>query len=92
MATVKGHSYVLIPLLLLVSLYSHAQTIVKGKVVDATSREPLPGASVRITDIKTGTLTDAEGNFALSATRPLPQTITVSYVGYQVFIAVRISI
>lgn len=84
MATVKGHSYVLIPLLLLVSLYTNAQTIVKGKVVDAASREPLPGASVRITDIKTGTLTDAQGNFSLSATKPLPQTITVSYVGYQV--------
>ena len=37
---------------------------VKGVVVDAL-KEPLPGASVQVVGMSTGTVTDLDGNFSL---------------------------
>ena len=57
-----------------------AQIQVRGTVVDEQG-EPLIGATVQIKGTAQGTVTDANGNFTLSA--PATGTLVVSYVGYQ---------
>ena len=55
--------------------------IVTGSVTD-TGGEPLIGAHVKWKDQKTGTITDAEGNFVLPAQKA-KATLQVSYIGYK---------
>ena len=57
------------------------QTIkVKGQVVDETG-EPLVGATVKVKDSATGTITDFDGNFQLDVKSNA--TLVVSYLGYK---------
>ena len=70
--------------LLLSGLFAHAQSIIKGKVVDATSRQPLE--SVSITDLKLQTVktsTDQNGNFILKSGTELQ----FSAVGYKTMVS-----
>lgn len=68
--------------LILVSLVSSAQTLVKGKVIDANSGDPIPFANIIFKGTTIGTTTDFEGNYKLRATVPV-DSITVSYLGYR---------
>lgn len=58
------------------------QKIIRGTVNDDTGA-PLPGAAVFIRSSNISTITDAEGNFALSAEQSLPFTLAVSFVGHK---------
>ena len=64
-------------------LIMQAQTPVqvKGTVKDASTGEELIGVSILVMGTGTGTTTDYNGNFTLSA--PLNVTLKVSYIGYQ---------
>ncbi len=53
---------------------------VKGQVVDDQG-EPLAGATVKIKDAKTGTVTDLDGNFQLDV--PSNATLVVTYLGFK---------
>ncbi|MDR0742921.1 MAG: TonB-dependent receptor [Tannerella sp.] len=70
--------------LLPVSLQAQAQTAgIRGTVTDGHSHEAVTGASVTVkNDAKTGTATDADGNFSL-AVASLPVTLVVNYIGYK---------
>ena len=60
-----------------------AQTIMKGTVVDSETKEPLPGAIIRIGTGKSQTsTTDANGSFTINAKQGTAATI--SYIGYGV--------
>lgn len=59
-----------------------AQTVVRGRLVDAENGEPLVGAQVRIVGDKTATVTNAEGDFTLRNPRR-HREITVSYLGFK---------
>ena len=52
----------------------------RGKVVDQNG-EPIIGANIKIQGTSTGTITDMDGNFNLSAVTG--QTLLVSYIGYE---------
>lgn len=54
----------------------------RGRVSDASTREPLPAAIVRILGTARGTIANAEGEFVLSA-EPGSYRISVSSVGYR---------
>ncbi len=41
------------------------RVVLKGKVVNAESKEPLSGAAVGVSDLKTGVVTDGNGNFEI---------------------------
>jgi TonB-linked SusC/RagA family outer membrane protein len=61
---------------------SNQQTIrVTGKITDAMTREPLPGASVIIEGTTIGTVTGIDGDYSLLVPGP-DAVITISYVGY----------
>ncbi|KAA6312304.1 TonB-dependent receptor SusC, partial [termite gut metagenome] len=52
----------------------------KGVVVDATTQETLPGASIVVVGSATGTVSDVNGNFQLPC--PTGSTLEISYIGY----------
>jgi iron complex outermembrane recepter protein len=62
----------------------NAQTTVKGKIIDATSKEPIAGASVHctMTNCKCGCMSDAAGNFEFKL-KDSSKTYLVSVVGYK---------
>ena len=65
---------------LFLSVGAFAQIDVKGHVKDALG-EPVIGATVRVANTQTATVTDFDGNFTLKANQGAD--ITVSYIGYQ---------
>ncbi|RYE36563.1 MAG: TonB-dependent receptor [Sphingobacteriaceae bacterium] len=58
-----------------------AQTRITGRVIGSDDKQPVIGASVKIQGTTIGTVTDAGGNFSISA-KPT-DVISVSYLGYQ---------
>ena len=61
---------------------SKAQNLLlKGRVQDAKSGEPLPAANIIIKDSYTGTISNLDGQFELKLS-VLPTTIIVRYIGY----------
>lgn len=59
-----------------------AQQLIKGQVVDASSGEPLIGATVQPTSGGTGVATDIDGRFSLRVPSGA-KSLQVSYVGYE---------
>jgi len=66
---------------LLIFSETTAQFIIKGKVTDAETGDPIPFASVLLKGTTLGMNTDFEGNYSLSP-KTLPDSISVSYIGY----------
>jgi len=63
-----------------------------GKIVDAETGEPLPGATIMLTDASGGTTSNSSGNFNLGRLIEGDYQITFSYVGYEpVQISINIS-
>ena len=58
---------------------SQATKTIKGKIVDEKG-EPLIGVNVAVDGTNTGTITDLDGNFSMSALAN--STLKVSYIGY----------
>ena len=58
-----------------------AQTVVKGKVIDAHSGDPIPFANIIFKGTTDGTTTDFDGNFSVS-TRTRADSLVASYMGY----------
>ncbi|WP_226913075.1 SusC/RagA family TonB-linked outer membrane protein [Flavicella marina] len=71
-----------IGILCLMSFSSFAQTILKGKVIEQSSGEGLPGVSVIIKGTATGTSTDFDGNFELNSSTS-ENVLVFSYVGFK---------
>lgn len=62
-------------------MFASETGVLKGKVVDAQTGEPLLAATVSIK--LTGTVTNLDGDYYLSNIPVGTSTVTVSYVGYQ---------
>lgn len=62
-----------------IALFSAAQTI-KGKIIDATGKTPLSGATISIGNKNIAT-TDKEGMFSFACSKG--NIITVSFIGYE---------
>lgn len=59
-----------------------AQNVIKGKVVEQSSGEGLPGVSIIIKGTSTGTSTDFDGNFELNSTTG-ENILIFSYIGFK---------
>ena len=62
--------------------------VILGKVVDATTNEALPFASVVLQGNATGTTTDFDGNYTLTGT-PGVHNVVVSFLGYATYTALK---
>ena len=58
------------------------KTVISGKITEAGTGNPLPYVNVIFKDTFTGTMSDLNGNYNLSSTKPTP-VIEVSAVGYK---------
>lgn len=76
----------IVMLLLMMSQITYAQISVRGKVSDQTNNQALSFASVYIPEQNKGTLTDENGEFALSDLPSVKIKIQFSYVGYKTLI------
>jgi len=70
-------------LILLLPAVMLAQGSIEGKVTDASTGDPLPGANVYIKKLNKGVATDANGNYTLESISAGTYQLTVSYVGYK---------
>ena len=64
-----------------ISLFSQ-NIVIKGKVVDAETLQPLPSANLVIENKKLGTASEDDGSFFLSGDIDRNDVLKVSYVGY----------
>ena len=55
--------------------------VVSGKVTDE-NKEPLPGVSIRVHNTSQGAVSDVEGNFKITLTKP-NELLTFSFIGYK---------
>lgn len=75
----KGILYVF----LFLFFHLQSQIIVKGKVIDGISKEPIPFSSVGSTNQLAAVLTDEQGNFTLSLKKAiLTDSIKIYAIGY----------
>jgi outer membrane cobalamin receptor len=71
-------------ILSLVALTAHAQTLIKGRILDQKDFAII-GANVYLDGTYDGTITDENGHFEFSTTEEGPQTLMVTYLGYESF-------
>jgi len=67
--------------LVLYGIGAHAQFVVSGRV--SSDKEPLPGATVRLLENKSTTVTDASGRFSLPPVSAGTYTLQVSFIGFE---------
>jgi len=61
----------------------HAQSVIKGYVIDEKTGEPITGATLVEKNTTNGTLTGINGEFSFKLQGQLPATLQVSFVGYR---------
>lgn len=59
-----------------------AQVNISGKVIDQEDKKPLPGATIRVGDLR-GTTSDQSGNFVLGNLPASSETVTITFIGYE---------
>jgi hypothetical protein len=67
---------------LLASSVIAQETVVKGKITDASSGDPIPFVNIVFKGTSIGTTTDFDGNYLISTTTPT-DSLVASYMGYR---------
>ncbi|UMB61806.1 TonB-dependent receptor [Lutibacter sp. A80] len=78
----KNISIILFLILNVSVVFSQNNGTIKGKVIDAQTRESLPFVNVLVDDSTKGTSTDEEGNFVISNVSLGYHKVFVSFLGY----------
>ena len=75
----------LVPLIVFLSMATGAiaQTVISGKVSDATTGDPLPGVNIVVKGKVIGTITDGQGAFSLNVNDSPPITLSFSFIGFK---------
>tara|TARA_B110000971_G_scaffold163273_1_gene167089 strand:+ start:526 stop:3237 length:2712 start_codon:yes stop_codon:yes gene_type:complete len=71
---------ILFSLMILSSFMTFSQ--ISGKIVDADSNQPLPGATILVQGTDDGVVTDFDGEFTIQAATA-GNTLVISYLGYE---------
>jgi len=75
----------ILPLVAIVfaTLNTYAQNRISGNIKDENSKENLPGVSIYIIDLKTGTSTDKDGNYQITNLKSGTYLLDISFIGYK---------
>ena len=71
--------------LLLVAHSALSAAVLKGRVLDAETGDPLPGANVYLENADRGTTTGAGGEFEIGGVPAGSDTLVASFIGYEEF-------
>lgn len=78
------HLFLFFSFLIVTSSFAFQNTgTLSGYVKDAKTGETIPGATVQVVELETGTITDAQGFFRLENLPTQTFSIQVSFVGYE---------
>ncbi len=77
----QGRKYFLLLICCMVSGYAMAQRTVTGKVISSEDQSPIPGVNIIVKGTTSGTTTDADGSFSISASDA--DVLVFSFVGYR---------
>ncbi len=80
-SNLKSFVALLAMMLFVIQVSAQSGLTIKGKVVDAATKEGLPGAAVTVKGTSTGTVTDVDGEFTLKLENAA-EVLIVSYVSY----------
>ena len=69
-------------ILVCIGFWVNAQTVITGKVIDATSGDPLPYVAIRGVGIQLGAVSDFDGYYKITTTEKV-DSIMASYMGYR---------
>ncbi|MCA6500618.1 MAG: TonB-dependent receptor [Chitinophagaceae bacterium] len=78
----KNIFYILIILLNTTNAFSQEEKLVKGKVFDIYTKEPIQGATLRTLISSQSTISNALGEFTINL-KSMKDSIIVSFIGYQ---------
>ena len=67
---------------LIFSIGAAAQNVLKGRVIDERTDEPIIGAAIQVKGTKSATVTDLNGHFSVSLEGSSPYTLVVTCLGY----------
>jgi len=70
----------LVTLLFGVTAFAQTTRVIKGKVTDAVTNQPVPGATVKVKGATTAVGTSVTGDYSISVTTPV--TLVFSFIGY----------
>lgn len=70
---------------IMMSIVLKAQ-VIKGKIIDAQTKESIPGVNIYLPEIKKGVVTDIDGNYELKIIRKGVYKVQISFIGYDVII------
>ncbi len=73
----------LFAIILFLNINLLAQGTIRGKVIDKTTKEPLPSADVHLVELKRGTITQNDGTFIINKVPAGNYILEVSYIGYK---------
>jgi len=63
-----------------------SQGSLTGKVTDFKTGQPIPGAAIYIPDLKTGTVSDINGNYSITGLPESKLLVQVIYLGYKTIV------
>ena len=67
---------------LITTLSASAQDVLKGRVLDERTDEPIIGAAIQIKGTRSAAVTDINGQFAITLAGKSPYTLVITYTGY----------
>lgn len=81
------HSYSVPPEFKPSAVIKSFKTNLSGKITDKLTGETLPGVSIYIPDLKSGAISDAEGNYKIENLPPSKVLVQLSLIGYKLIAA-----
>jgi TonB-dependent receptor len=75
--------YLLLTMVLLTGNLFAAHGVIKGRIVDSESGDPLPGTNVLIKGTNMGAASDLKGYYIINNVPPGEYTLKVTYIGYE---------
>ena len=86
------YSFLFAGLLSICTLQALSQSVIKGKITDARTGEPLPGALVKLDGAHLTVAANLDGSFTLKKLRPGNYEIKISYAGYKKLADIQVTL
>ncbi|OGU79016.1 MAG: hypothetical protein A2279_11155 [Stygiobacter sp. RIFOXYA12_FULL_38_9] len=78
---------ILLAVFVFITTVSLAQTgSIKGKIIDAKTKQPLPGANISVIDEKFGAVSDLDGYYFIEKVPENVYKLKISFIGYNTYV------